>query len=62
MIHMKRIMTTIAISIMALTFCGTSDAQSLKDILNKVATSEKVGDIVETITGMVISPKDITGT
>ena len=47
---------------MALAFCGASDAQSLKDILNKVATSEKVGDIVETITGMVISPKDITGT
>ena len=62
MIHMKRIITIVAVSIMSLAFCGTSYAQSIKDILNKVATNENVSDIVETITGMVISPKDITGT
>ncbi len=58
---MKRTICTLVISTMALALCGTSDAQSLKDILNKVSSSEKVSDIVESITGMVISPKDITG-
>lgn len=59
---MNRTICTLVISALSFALCGTSEAQSLKDILNKVSSSEKVSDIVESITGMVISPKDITGT
>ena len=59
---MKRIITTMVIAIMTLALCSTSNAQSLKDLLNKVTTDSKVTDIVESLTGMVITPKDITGT
>ena len=40
----------------------TSSAQSLSDILNKVTSNSTVTDIVESITGMSITPKDIKGT
>ena len=59
---MKRIITTMVIAIMTLALCSTSNAQSVKDLLNKVTTDSKVTDIVESLTGMVITPKDITGT
>ena len=59
---MKRIITTMVIAIMTLALCSTSNAQSLKDLLNQVTTDSKVTDIVESLTGMVITPKDITGT
>lgn len=58
---MKKIISIAAVSVMALALCGTSDAQSLKDLLNKVTTNDKVTDIVESLTGMSITPKDITG-
>lgn len=43
-------------------FCAhTASAQSLKNILNQVAGNSTVTDIVESLTGMSITPKDITG-
>lgn len=44
-------------------FAGNSaSAQNLKNILNKVAGNSSVTDVIESLTGMEITPKDIKGT
>ena len=57
---MKRILTTIIIAL-GLIMGGNADAQTLKNILNKVTGNSTVTDIVESVTGMSITPKDIKG-
>lgn len=58
---MKRILTTIIIASLGLIMGGNADAQTLKNILNKVTGNSTVTDIVESVTGMSITPKDIKG-
>lgn len=59
---MKKLLSSLIATVMALTLSGTLHAQSIKDMIKKATTNEKLSDFVESITGMVISPKDITGT
>ena len=58
---MKRILTNIIIASLGLIMGGNADAQTLKNILNKVTGNSTVTDIVESVTGMSITPKDIKG-
>ncbi len=59
---MKQLFTTLLIGT-AFLFAGqNSSAQSLKDILGKVANNSTVTDIVEQVTGVNISKGDIKGT
>jgi phosphotransferase system IIB component len=58
---MKRILTTFIITSFALIMGGNAEAQSLKNILNQVTGNSNITDIVESITGMSITPKDIKG-
>ncbi len=59
---MKHILTTLLLGA-AVIFAGqNASAQSLKDILGKVAGNSDVVDIVEQVTGLKLSKADIKGT
>lgn len=57
---MKTIFMTILIAVLCF-YAHTASAQSFKNILNQVTGNSTVTDIVESLTGMSITPKDITG-
>lgn len=58
-----KISSRIIIAAIILCISGLSaSAQSLKDLLNKVTSNSTVTDLVESVTGVSITPKDIKGT
>lgn len=57
--HLLRSVFITAVFCMAM---HNSAAQSLKDILNGVTSNSTVTDLIESVTGMSITPKDIKGT
>ncbi len=59
---MKRITTTLILSVSVFFVCQNTSAQSIKDILGKVAGNSDVVDIVEQVTGLKLSKADIKGT
>ncbi len=59
---MKRIFTTILFGAAILLAGQNASAQSLKDLLGKVAGNSNVTDIVEQVTGINLSKGDIKGT
>ena len=59
---MKTIVKSVIISMMLACVCNTASAQTLKDILGKVANNSTVSDIVEQVTGINLSKGDIKGT
>lgn len=59
---MKNIIRSVIVAALFCMAAQTSSAQSLKDILNSVTSNSTVTDIIESVTGMSITPKDIKGT
>ena len=59
---MKNILKSLIIATVFCLLSQNSSAQSLKDILNGVTSNSTVTDLIESVTGMSITPKDIKGT
>lgn len=59
---MKNILKSLIVAAVFCLLAQNSSAQSLKDILNGVTSNSTVTDLIESVTGMSITPKDIKGT
>ena len=59
---MKNILKSLIVAAVFCLLAQNSSAQSLNDILNGVTSNSTVTDLIESVTGMSITPKDIKGT